>query len=278
VRALCGVAAAVVALSGCGGSAGGGHVAATPASHSVSPNAAASSPEAGRSPAQIIADAQAALNHVHSFHIEVTGRESGRRTSLSADIQVPGRLSAVLTQGAGVARVVLIGDAAYFNANAPFLLAQGNVHRDVVPLLANRWLRVPNSPSLGFGSLLASTEPGLVGPCTIGPHLGTIVAKGRGTVNGRPVIILADKGDAPGSSPGLIYLSASGPPLELKAVQTGPQKPGGTPSARCHETEDDVTSSGTDEVGTISEYNTAPAVTAPPTAINPGALGGGAAV
>lgn len=252
--------ALAVALAGCGGS---------------SPSSSIG--EASKPASQILADAQAALGRVHSFSFEGHGSESGRPVAISVDVQLPGRLHATLSQGKGSVQFIVIGSALYLNANAAYWAAQGTPAA-AVERLANRWLILPSASAPGLGSLLASADPATVGRCTLGPHLGTITVRGRAVVNGQPVIVLADSGNVPGGTPGLYYLAASGPPLPLRAVQTGPQTPGGKPDAACHETRDDVTNTTVGEVINIGQFNRAPAITAPPGAVTLPALAGGTSV
>ena len=42
------------------------------------------------------------------------------------------------------------------------------------------------------------------------------------------VVVLADKGNIPGGAAGDLYVSAVGSPLPLRAVQTGPERSGGS--------------------------------------------------
>ena len=92
------------------------------------------------------------------------------------------------------------------------------------------------------------------------------------------MIILRDAGNVPGSTPALLYLAASGPPLPLRDVQTGRRSPGGTPDPTCDETKADVSGGSGGEVVTLSEFNGAPPVTAPPGAVSLAELAGASSV
>ncbi len=252
--------ALTVVLAGCGGGS------------STASTATASQPAA-----RILAEAQAALGQVLSFHIVGRTIQSGRAATISGDIQIPGRLRVTLHQGQGAAQIIVIGADVYLNANAPYFAAQGSP-ATVASRIANRWVKLPPGGTSGIGTLLAATEPSTIGHCVVAAHLGTVSVKGRGTLSGQPVIILADRGDVPGSTPGLLYVAASGPPLPLREVQTGRQVPGGKPDAVCHETQADVSGSTTANVVNLSEFNRAPAVTAPAGAIDLATLAGSSTV
>lgn len=265
----------IVALTGCGSGSGassgnGSRASATRASSQASG-------EAAKPASEILADSEAALDKVHSFHVAGHGTESGAPVTISADVQLPGRLSVTLVQGKGTAQIVVIGGDVYLNANAAYYLSQGGPAA-AAPRLAGRWIVLPPGSAPSLGSLLAATEPSTAGLCTLGPHFGTITVRGHGTLDGQPVIILRDAGNVPGSTPALLYLAASGPPLPLRDVQTGAQKPGGTPDPTCDETKADVSGGSGGEVVTLSEFNGAPPVTAPPGAVSLAELAGASSV
>ena len=244
-RSLWSVVVLSFALAGCGGS---GSQSSSPAT-------------------RLVASAEAALAQVHSFHIAGAAVQSGQPATISGDIEIPGRLRVRLHEGQATAQIIVIGADVYLNANAPYFAAQGTPAADVARI-ADRWVKLPAGATAGVGTLLSAAEPSTIGHCVVAAHLGTVSVKGHGTVNGQPVVILADKGDVAGSTPGLLYLAASGPPLPLRAVQTGPQALGGVPDAKCGETKADVAGTTTANVVNLSEYNRAPAVTAPAGAVD----------
>jgi outer membrane lipoprotein-sorting protein len=73
---------ALAVLAGCGG--GGGD----------KPNG-----EAGKSAKEIVADVEAALGEVDSFHLEGTQTDEDGPLKASGDFALPGRLRVTLTQG-----------------------------------------------------------------------------------------------------------------------------------------------------------------------------------
>jgi hypothetical protein len=89
--------------------------------------------------------------------------------------------------------------------------------------------------------------------------LGTLSNNGVKTLGGRKVIVLEDKGDRPGTTPGLLYVAADGPALPLREVQTGPRKPGGKLNKRCDSASDKSTESDV----AFSRFDRVPQLKAP---------------
>ena len=84
---------------------------------------------------------------------------------------------------------------------------------------------------------------------------------GAGTVGGRSAVIVVSDGSVPGSAPGKVYVAATGPAWPLRAVVTGPRRPGG--SGVCAE----QTTARTSDI-TISDFNQPVSVTAPAGALD----------
>lgn len=220
--------------------------------------------EATKPTAQILADASTALQHVHSFQIEGTSTDKGGSLRLSGGFSLPGKLRATLSQGTGTLRLIVVGQNAYLSANHAFWAAKTNPR--VAALLAGHWVKVPGNSTPGFGELLAATNPATIGHCLVGLHRGTTTKVGTATVNGRAAVILKDRGDTPGSSPGLLYVASSGPTLPLRTVQTGPRRPGGGRDASCNET--DTSSTTITETINYVGYNRPTAIAAPANALD----------
>ena len=107
-------------------------------------------------------------------------------------------------------------------------------------------------------SLLVKLSPKYLASC-YATGLGTLSNNGVKTLDGRKVIVLEDKGDKPGTAPGLLYVAAEGPFLPLREVQTGPSKPGGKRDKRCDAGDDKTTTADV----TYSQYNRVPRLKAP---------------
>jgi hypothetical protein len=254
------VAAALIGCGCGGGSASQSSTSATSANTGV-PNG-----EAGKPAGRILADVKAALSRVHSFHMQGTGVDlKTGPMSLTGDIVLPGRIRMAISQGDQTAAFILISTDAYLRGNTAFWAAHTHSAR-VVNLLANRWIQVPSAVAAAdFGPFLAFTKRSTLAGCLIGRH-GTLTVAGT-TIDGmHPVVILKDHGDTPGDSPGQAYIATTGPPLPLRAVQTGPSRPGGHPDRACGErsTRKDTTQSSNI---TLSGYNQPIQITAPPDAL-----------
>lgn len=192
--------------------------------------------EQSKPPQQILADAEAALAKVHSFHMSGTATDAQGPGSLDADFVLPGKVRIRISQGGGTAELRVVDAVGYIRANQTFWSHNGP-SASVATLLADKWLKVPANVA-GFGQFEAFADPSLIGRCMLGIHHGTITKAGTGSVGGKAAVVLQDKGDAPGSSPGRVYIATVGQPLPLRAVQTGATTAGGTPDAQCHETAD----------------------------------------
>lgn len=253
-------------LIACGlGACGGGS-----ASHSSAGSASAGSTvpngEAHKSATQILADVEAELGRVHSFHIEGTSLDVHTgATSLIGDVAMPGRVRIAIRQGEKSAAFILVGGDAYLMANTAFWAAHVRSSR-VVDLLANRWIRVP-PPIVGadFGPFLAVSSGSKLARCLIGRH-GSLSVAGTTSDGVQPVVILKDHAGVPGDSPGELYVTTTGLPLPVRAIQTGPKTPGGAPDRECGETSvhQDTTKSANIR---LSRFNQPVQITAPQDAI-----------
>jgi hypothetical protein len=79
---------------------------------------------------------------------------------------------------------------------------------------------------------LVIADPALIGRCMIGTHLGTLSKVGTGEVDGKPTVVIEDKGDVPGGAPGKAYIATKGEPLPLRVTQTGRRRPAGNRTGR----------------------------------------------
>ena len=126
-----------------------------------------------------------------------------------------------------------------------------------------------------LGKITALTDPSTIGYCFVQSHHGSISKSGTDTVDGKKAVVLVDKGNAPGTTPAKLYVATTGDPLPLRAVQTGPQAPGGTPDARCDEPKDDVNSTTRFSDLRLSNYDAKVQIEAPPGAVDLTQLSGG---
>ena len=175
------VAAAVVAIAGCGGSSGGG------------------SGEASKSPQAILRDAAAALRRAHSF--EATGRVllTGKTGSVTVAEDAGALRFNLGAPGGATARLILVGGAAYLNANRAFYLQQGGSGAAAAALVAGKWLKLPSSVP-GLSSLTGQFKLSTLSRCLAVGH-GTLRNGGKATVDGHAAVVVVDAGDKPGTTP-----------------------------------------------------------------------------
>jgi hypothetical protein len=81
------------------------------------------------------------------------------------------------------------------------------------------------------------------------------------------MVVISNKGDKPGTSPGELYVPAEGAALPTRLTQTGKDKPGGKPDPRCDD--DDSGSTTTDADIRLSNYDKPVDITAPKGALSP---------
>jgi hypothetical protein len=257
----CVVVSAAVALSGCGRSSSSQSSQAPSSSGSTASNG-----EVHKSATQVLADAAAALGQVHSFHLQGRGVDlRGVPERVDGDIQLPGRVLVHFYSGSQQVSLIAFYGTTYISANPAFWAAQ-HLPARAMHLLANRWIVVRHGAP-GVARFLSWADPATIGHCMIERHVGTVAVAGTSTYGGRPVVILRDLGDRPGSTPGELYVSASGPPLAVRAIQTGPSRAGGTPDRTCGEAPGQTDTTKSSDI-TISGYDQPVNIAAPSNAYN----------
>lgn len=268
--AACAVPIAVLlALAACGsnGSASGASRSGTKPTGGTAPGSATEptgthgNGVASKPPLQIIAAAQTALRSASGFVVGGTLRQGGKTVRLKI---VEGGATGLDVRMAGQgksAEIIALPKAAYVRANQAYLKAQAGAG---AAGLANRWIELPASASAQFTSGFGPFAPDTLARC-LGENLGRLSRDGTTTVNGRPAVVLRQAGNVPGSNPGTLAVATNGPPYPLRVTSTGPTRPGGKVDA-CN------TGKGGDVEGsmTLSDFNHAPAITAPTHPVKPG--------
>ncbi len=256
--------AMAVVIGGCGGS---GHPAAS-ATTSATTNTSRSG-LAGEPAARILASAEAALDRVHSFHLQAV-TTSGAPTTVSADFALPGRAAIVINIGPDTIAVRVIAGTVYFRANRGYFAAEAAAaHVPAAGLikLANRWVSASPSQVPTVASFIALTNPADLGRCLLGANKGTVTVGGETSVGGRRAVELLFAGDRPGGAPGGLYVAASGPPLPLRLTATGPTRPGAKPDLACGETSASTAAASTSN-DFITRVNVPIAISVPPGAVS----------
>jgi hypothetical protein len=241
-----GAAAATLAVSvaqaGCGGS---------DANHG----------EAAKPPQKIAADVYAASKQLHSFRLNGTITDAGGTTRVVGAIAGPERISFSEQRASDVVQVIALGSVTYIKASRAYYAAQPKLTRAQVTSYANRWLKLSTASNPSFAADLArETDLSIELGCWAARKRGLSVA-GTASVGGRAAVIVVSDGTVPGSAPGKVYVAATGPAWPLRAVVTGPRKPGG--SGACAE----PTTSRTSDI-TVSDFNQPIALAAPASALD----------
>lgn len=185
---------------------------------------AALPPEAAVSPQETLRAVGSALRDVESFHIEGSQTKRDGVTRFEGDIAPDGAVRFSLSKDGAAAKMIVMGDDVYVSGDGPFW-EQTKAPAEVRDLLAGRWVKVPAGDE--FTELAEQMQPDVLADCLSG-GLGRLTIR-KDTLDGRPVVVLVDKGDRPGSEPSELYVAAADPQLPVRATQSGPERPGGPP-------------------------------------------------
>jgi hypothetical protein len=238
------LAVCLVAAGGCGGD-------------STDSSAPKSNGIESKPASQALEQTGAALRRVKSFHVEAT---QGRSTTLRADVAVPKKLRLDLEQSGTRSRMIYVDGALYIKGDRAFWERTGA--RSIAGRLAGRWFKTPGSANKGLQDLIEQLAPGTLGRCLLKDH-GTITRGPAATVDGQRAIVLLDKGDRPGTAPGKLYVAATGDPLPLRTIATGPERRGGKKDPLC----DGDTPTQRGDAALFSRYDERLDITAPPGAV-----------
>lgn len=248
------------ATSAAARSAGGSSTSATaPSAASV----AGGGPAAAR---RLLNASATAIDRVHSFRLQGGGTAlDGAPLKLSGQFELPGRLSLTLSAGAQRFDVILAGGFAYLRGNHAFWLGSAP---NMASRLSGRWVKMSPRGAPGIGAFVALTDPRTAGRCLVESHLGRLSLASPTTVGGRSVDVVVDHGGVPGSAPGHLYVSRTGPPLPLVATQDGPTTPGGAPDRTCGDTTGNDSTTQRERIA-ITGYNQPVNILPPRGAITP---------
>lgn len=227
----------VFALSGCG------------SSQSARPPAGQA-----KSPAQLIADAAAALRGAGAYMMQGELTENHHRALLKVVTSSAHSLKLQYSIGGESVQMISLPTGAYLRANKSFWIA---AHAPSAAGLADRWIQIPRSDTHNIVASLGPFAPATLARC-LGEDHGTLSLAGKATVQGHPATLIKDAGNAPGSTPSEIAVAADGPPYPLRLTATGNQRAGGRI---------DVCNNGqpTDTRGviTLTDFGHVPAITQP---------------
>jgi hypothetical protein len=208
-RRMAGLIACLAALAGCGSG--------------TALLRGSSTPETGRSAAQIVIDAGRAVGAARGYVIDGWLRQDGQLLTLRV-VVAHGDLQQLAVTASGVTeRLLVLDQGAYLEGNRAFWDAHLGSRGDA---LAGRWLQIPLAEVPVIAGTLGRLQPRTLARCLVENH-GTLSRAGRATVDGRSAIVVRDAGDAPGSAPGTLAVAASGIPYPLQVTQSGDQRAGG---------------------------------------------------
>jgi hypothetical protein len=190
-----------------------------------------SSSLASESPSQILAAAVSATKSASSYEISGTGNFGNGVTSM--DFKVAGKnLSGSIVINGSTIDLVEVTDNIYMKAPASFYTSEGTSSSDA-SILASTWVEATS------GSSVASDFSSLADITDVSSELtasGKVTSEGTGTVNGQSVVLLKD------SAGNILAIATSGPAYPVQVKATG----------------------STSGVLNLSNWNSIPAITAPP--------------
>lgn len=204
---------------------------ATAANRSA-PSARTAADRAAQAPEAVLAEVVRTLRKVRSLRYTGTFTDAEGTMHVVADVASARRTRVSVRQGRTRFTIIALPSSAYFLGNAAFWTSSGGEKRK---RYAGRWLHATKRNAKTFTSFFPVTGPKLIASCISTNH-GTLAVE-RGSLDGKPVVVIVDRGDKPGTTPNKLYVAASGPALLLRQLQTGPRTPGGEVDARCEDEE-----------------------------------------
>lgn len=206
-----------MALAACGSNGG------APASRSTGGTAPPGRAEASKAPERILADASAALRQAHGYEVQGTLTENGQQLRLDVTVHSKSSMRVTFSVEGESIEVLMLPTSSYLRANRAFWTTHFGPNGGA---LAGRWVQVQPANARALTSSFGHFAPETLSRCIVEDH-GSLSIGGTATVDGRTAVIVKDAGDAPGSSPSTLAVASSGPPYPLRAMGTGPSRPGG---------------------------------------------------
>ncbi|MCW3023449.1 MAG: hypothetical protein JWR30_2771 [Conexibacter sp.] len=232
---------------------------------------ASAADESAKSPRQILADLSRDLGKVRNYHFSGSQTDPDGRSSLAGDATASGRANLVIRKGASAVRLIAVPAGVYVKGNAAYWKSVGGSNgASIAKQLADRWVKAPGSQDKSLVAMFQDLTPKHLASCTA-VGTGTLAKGGTATIAGRKAVVIVDRGDKPGTTPGRLYVTASGPVLPLRVTQTGRRRAGGRLDPRCQEKDDKSTASDL----TFSRFDAPLKIAAPHGAITLPSGGGG---
>ena len=181
----------------------------------------------------MVAQASTSLSRMRSVQVVVSGKSRRYpRYTIAVAVQLPGRLSMSISQGHASMALRLVGARVYVRASRQFWARLPSTAH-AAPLLANRWIAEPAEANPAAVALEKWTRGRTLARCWALGRTGALSYDGTGQVDGISTVVVRDRGNLPGTTPGLMSISAAAPRMLLREVQTGPTRSGGDTNGSC---------------------------------------------
>jgi hypothetical protein len=250
-----------LALSACGGS-GSDRGSTGGSEHAAAP------PRIHQKPRALVRKVAATLRRVRSFHFAGFVDNRDGHLVMSGDVTRDGDVRMVERLDNLKLTIIRADAQLYFRANAAFW------DRYVAPAavrLGGRWINAPAQLKGQLSGEFDDLRPERLAACLAEPT-GTLRYRGVLTVDGKQAILIEDRGDRPGTAPGVLYVQAHGRPLPLRVIQTGPERKGGHTDRRCNDSPGNRETSSDIRLSRFDHHVT---IEAPKGALDLGSLGAG---
>jgi hypothetical protein len=191
--------------------------------------------EATKTPPQVIKDAQAALRRAKGVSVHFTGTSGSTKVDLTMSGDAKGNAQGTGTFDSSPIEFLDYGGTFYIKGGDFFVKNAGTSltearKQQLLDLINGKWVVIGTADSsAGFADMSKLASPGVLADClddhgTLDPKLGT------DTVQGQKVVVINEKGDAPGDAAAKLEVRVAGPNYPLRLVQSGAVAPG-TPKA-----------------------------------------------
>jgi hypothetical protein len=182
--------------------------------------------EASKPATAILADVARDFAKLRTFHFRTTQTDKDGRTRTSGDVDASGSVDMKVGYAGARWRFRVVGRQGFMKGNKAFWF--GTAYDGPLPAelaeLPGHWVKL--SADSAVTKSMRSLTPARFVHCLVTVH-GTLAKAGIEKQDGRRAIVLVDRGDKPGTAPGKLYVTATGPVLPLRSVQSGPLKSGG---------------------------------------------------
>lgn len=204
---------------------------------------ASAADESSKPAKAILADLAHDLGNVSGYRVTAKVTDADGRTAMTIDVAKSGGFAVSLREGDIAAQMRVLPKAFYLKANAGYWKEVGGKDGAAAARqFANRWVKMARSAGDEYDAVVEQLTPKRMASC-VTRNAGTLVKGGTTTIDGKRAIVIVDKGDKPGTTPGRLYVTAARPTLPIRSLQTGKRRPGGKIDSRCEDKDDTSTAS-----------------------------------